>query len=133
MALIDVLKPDFVFNDDRGSLVQIVHGGCEQVNAVFTKKGALRGNSHYHRLNEEIFFIISGSVAVTAELGGEREEYVFSSGDMFRVNRNVRHSFVYLEDTYLVGLYSGRVELPDGSKDIYTDEEKKIELQIPLC
>ena len=40
---------------------------------------------------------------------------------MFRINAGVRHSFEYIEDTYLVVLYTGGVELPDGTKDIYND------------
>ena len=120
MALIDILRPDFVFDDDRGRITQIVHGGYDQVNAVFTRAGAVRGGFHFHKQNDEVFYIIKGRTRVTAEKDGEREEYVFSAGDMFRINRLVRHSFDYLEDTYLVGMYTGRVELDCGGKDIYT-------------
>ena len=119
MALIEKLTPDFSFTDERGTLTQLVSGGYNQVNAVFTKAGAVRGRFHYHKENKETFFIISGSVRVRAELDGETEEYVFSSGDMFLVNEYVRHDFRYLEDTYLVGMYSGCVEKADGTKDIY--------------
>ena len=38
--LIKRIKPDFVFDDDRGTIVQLVHDGYKQVNTVFTKKGA---------------------------------------------------------------------------------------------
>ena len=41
---------------------------------------------------------------------------------MFMVNENVRHTFEYLEDTYLVGLYTSPVEKDDGTKDIIPDE-----------
>lgn len=119
MVLIEKLTPDFTFTDERGTLTQLVSGGYNQVNAVFTKAGAVRGRFHYHKENKEAFFIISGSVRVRAELDGETEEYVFSSGDMFLVNEYVRHDFKYLEDTYLVGMYSGCVEKADGTKDIY--------------
>lgn len=119
MALIEKLTPDFTFTDDRGTLTQLVSGGYNQVNAVFTKAGAVRGRFHYHKENKETFFILSGRVLVRAELDGETEEYVFSSGDMFLVNEYVRHDFQYLEDTYLVGMYSGCVEKADGTKDIY--------------
>lgn len=119
MALIEKLSPDFTFTDERGTLTQLVGGGYSQINAVFTKKGAVRGRFHYHKQNREAFFIISGKVRVKAEKDGVTEEYVFSDGDMFLVNEYVRHDFLYLEDTYLVGMYSGCVELPDGTKDIY--------------
>ena len=121
MELIKILTPDFVFPDDRGLLVQICRGGYGQINAVFTKKGAVRGNLHYHKHTEEAFFILSGRVLVTAERDGVAEEKEFCTGDMFQIGAYVRHTFAYLEDTYLVGLYTSGVELPDGTKDIYTD------------
>lgn len=119
MALIEKLTPDFTFTDDRGTLTQITSGGYSQINAVFTNKGAVRGRFHYHKENKEAFFIIKGKVLVRAEKDGEEEEYIFTDGDMFLVNEYVRHDFNYLEDTYLVGMYSGCVEKEDGTKDIY--------------
>ncbi|MBQ7595032.1 MAG: cupin domain-containing protein [Clostridia bacterium] len=119
--MIEILKPDFVHDDDRGSLVQLVHGGYDQVNAVFTKKGTVRGNFHYHKTNDEVFYIMSGKVNVTVRQSDETQKFSFKKGDMFRINAGVRHSFEYIEDTYLVVLYTGGVELPDGTKDIYTD------------
>jgi len=121
MGLIKILSPDFVFPDHRGLLVQICHGGYEQINAVFTKKSAVRGNFHFHKNTKEAFFVLSGKIRVTAEKDGETEEMLFETGDMFLIEEYVKHSFVYLEDTYLVGLYTKCVENPDGSRDIYTD------------
>lgn len=118
MNLIEILSPDFTFTDDRGTLTQIVHEGFSQVNAVFTKAGKIRGNFHYHENTKELFFIIKGKIRFTAELNGKREKYIFSDGDMFLVNENVRHDFLYLEDTYLVGLYTNPVERADGTRDI---------------
>lgn len=118
--LIKRIKPDFVFDDDRGTIVQLVHDGYKQVNTVFTKKGAVRGNLHYHEVNNELFYIVSGAVRLTAQKGDVKEEYVFESGDMFLVEKEIRHSFEFLADTQLIGLYDVGVEL-DGKKDILTD------------
>lgn len=123
MKLIEILTPDFTFTDDRGTITQIVHEGYSQVNAVFTKAGKIRGNFHYHAHTKELFYIIKGKIQFTAKLCGKTEEYIFSDGDMFLVNENVRHTFLYLEDTYLVGLYTSPVENEDGTKDIIPDEE----------
>ncbi len=123
MKLIEILSPDFTFTDDRGTLTQIVNGGFSQINAVFTKAGKIRGNFHYHRFTKELFYIIRGKIRFTAKYNGVTEEYTFSDGDMFMVNENVRHTFLYLEDTYLVGLYTTPVEMPDGTKDIIPDED----------
>ena len=120
MELIRRIKPDFLFEDDRGVLVQLVHDGYRQVNAVFTKKGAVRGNFHYHKETDEAFFIMAGRVEVTAELDGATETATFCANEMFLLPRLVRHTFRYLEDTYLVGMYPVPVEKADGSKDIHT-------------
>ena len=119
--LIKTAEPDFVFKDDRGELAQLVHSGYEQVNCVYTEKGAVRGNLHYHLETDETFYIASGKVKVTACLGDEKEEKIFSRGDMFTLPAQVRHTFEYLDNTYLVALYTKAVEREDGSKDILTD------------
>lgn len=123
MKLIEILTPDFAFTDDRGTITQIVHEGFTQVNAVFTKAGKIRGNFHYHKTTKELFYIIKGRIRLIARLDDTAEEYIFSDGDMFLVNENVRHTFEYLEDTYLVGLYTSPVEKEDGTKDIIPDNE----------
>ena len=69
--LINILKPDFTFNDDRGTLVQLVHEGYSQMNVVTSKKGVFRGG-HYHKINREVFYIISGHFKFTAEKNGRR-------------------------------------------------------------
>ncbi|MBQ6019159.1 MAG: cupin domain-containing protein [Clostridia bacterium] len=118
MDLITVLKPDFLFSDARGTLTQIVRGGYSQINAVYTKKGAVRGNRHFHKTTKEAFYLIKGSVRVTVWRGGETQQAVFGDGDFFRIDEYTEHTFEYLEDTYLVVLYTVPVEKEDGSKDI---------------
>lgn len=121
MSLVKILKPDFVFEDERGMLAQLVSSGYTQVNAVFTKKGAVRGNFHYHKSTRECFFLLSGKIRVSLALDGKTETHIFETGDMFLIEENVRHSFDYLEDTYLVVMYTERVEKENGEKDIFVD------------
>ena len=116
--LINILQPDFTFTDERGSLCQITSGGYTQINSVFTKKGAVRGRGHRHEKCTEAFYIISGSVLVTATKNGETESRLFGSGDMFSVAPGTGHSFEYKEDSYLVVMYDKPVINPDGTKDI---------------
>ncbi len=118
MKLIEILKPDFSFEDDRGTLTQITHQPFAQTNAVFSRKGQVRGNYHYHRFSKEVFFIVSGKVKVQVRCEDRFEEHIFQSGEMFLINENVQHRFEYEEDTYLVVFYTERVELADGTKDI---------------
>lgn len=121
MNLIEILKPDFIFEDGRGCLAQLTHKPYAQVNAVFTKKGAVRGNFHYHKTTKEVFFVISGEIKVSLYLDDRSEEHIFKNGDMFLIPENVRHRFDFFEDTYLVAFYTSRVEFEDGTKDIICD------------
>ena len=41
---------------------------------------------------------------------------------MFLIEPEVMHSFIYLEDTTLIGFYDKGVELPDGTKDIIPED-----------
>ena len=116
MKLIEIIEPNFVFEDERGGLVPLVREGYKQVNVVRSVKGAFRGN-HYHEHNREAFYVIEGSFVLTAEKGGQKENYTFHTGDMFLIYENVVHSFEYIEDTLLVSMYNNGVETQDG-KDI---------------
>ncbi|MBQ9385092.1 MAG: cupin domain-containing protein [Ruminiclostridium sp.] len=118
--LIKIVEPDFIHEDERGRLTQLVHDGYKQYNIVFSKKGVLRGN-HYHRENEEAFFVITGGFRLTAEKDGITEEYDFAEGDMFVIPHNVTHSFYYTEDTYLASMYTLGVEKENGEKDIFAE------------
>lgn len=117
--LIEILKPDFVFENEAGSLKQLVHDGWKQVNVITSLGNAVRGG-HYHKYNSEGFYIISGSFILKVWKGSQIEEYSFKSGDMFLIPPYVYHTFNYKEDTVLVSMYSNGVELSKTEKDIWT-------------
>ena len=120
--MIKKLDVDFKHIDDRGTICQILSIPNSQVNYLFTKKGAIRGD-HYHKKNREYFFVISGKVQITAysvKEPGEKEERVFEAGDLFLVEPYLMHSFVFLEDTQMTVIYDLGIE-SDGEKDIYTE------------
>ena len=121
MALITYMEPDFRFENDSGLLIQLVRDGWKQFNVIFSKGGSIRGG-HYHKYNSEAFYIISGSFKLKVWKEGEpAEEYLIRSGDMFRIDAYVFHTFEYLEDTHLVSMYSNGVELDENTKDIWTE------------
>lgn len=120
MKLVEMKKVDFSFSDNRGTLNQLVHNGYEQVNVLFTKKGVERGG-HFHKDSVECFFVVSGSVNVTAQLNGIIERYSFKKDDFFQINKSVIHSMSYPEDCILVAMYDKCVEREDGYKDIFPE------------
>lgn len=121
--LLNILEPNFQFEDERGSLTQLVREGYSQVNVIRSVADSLRGG-HYHKLNSEAFYIIYGMIELEAwkEGDGEKELYLFKTGDMFEIPANVVHSFLFKKETLLVSMYSKGVELQDGSKDIIVSE-----------
>ena len=118
--LIEFTKPDFVFENECGSLKQLVHDGWKQVNVITSLGGSIRGG-HYHKYNKEGFYIVSGSFRLVAWNDTEKEEYEIKSGVMFYIPPFVFHTFEYHEDTVLVSMYSNGVELSDTEKDIWTE------------
>ena len=113
------LQPDFSFVDDRGEICQILSRPCRQVNYLYTKAGAKRGQ-HYHKVNRELFYIVSGQVCLLAHsvAGGERERYEFSDGDIFLVEPYTVHDMTFPQDTRMIVVYDRGVE-QDGRKDIF--------------
>lgn len=117
--MLKILKPDFKHLDERGSLIQLVHDGFRQVNVIHSTKDSQRGG-HYHKVNQEAFFVISGHLFLNLSFHEKREHYEFRAGDMFLIEPYVFHEFIFPEDTLLVSMYDQGVELPKGEMDIYT-------------
>ena len=120
MALFERLLPDFAFEDGRGKLTQLVHGGYTQVNVLESRKGVLRGG-HFHKQSCEAFFVVRGQVEVTLKKGPDQQTELFVPGDFFEIAPFVVHSMSFPEACDLVAMYDIPVEHEDGTKDIYVD------------
>ena len=118
--LIKFLKPDFMFENESGSLKQLVHDGWKQVNVIASLPGSVRGG-HYHKFNQEGFYIIKGSFTLRVWNAERAETYEIQTGDMFLIPPYVFHTFEYHEETVLVSMYSQGVELSKTEKDIWTE------------
>lgn len=122
--MIEILKPDFENESDKGLLKQLVHEDWTQVNVVQYHEGVVSGN-HYHKYNEEAFYIIQGHIQLKVRpVDGEDGEqvYEFKTGDMFQIHKNVLHTLIYKDDSILVALYDKGVELDENIKDIWSVE-----------
>lgn len=120
MELIKTRNLDFQFEDNRGSLTQLVHEGFDQINVLVTKQGVTRGG-HYHKQCTEAFYIISGSIKVTAAKEEAEITYHFGKGDFFQIEPYVMHSMYFPENCTMVQMYNRCVENADGTKDIFTE------------
>jgi dTDP-4-dehydrorhamnose 3,5-epimerase-like enzyme len=132
MGLMYNLLPDFVSNDQRGKLVQIVREGYCQVNYIESVSGAIRGY-HYHKYNCEIFYITKGKIEVAVWKVDEEgiaytetfETRNYKRNDFFKIDPYTAHVFTYHEDSALISMYNKGVELPDGRMDIFKVSEKE--------
>ena len=118
MLEIKKIIPEFEFENHVGKIIQLVHDNWKQVNVLLSNKGKIRGG-HYHKINKEAFYIISGKVKAKIEKDGELCEQIFTTGQMFVFLPFQVHDMFFLEDTVMVQLYSHGVEYCNGEKDIY--------------
>ncbi len=122
MGLYNLRSVDFQHRDPRGSLVQLVHGGFQQVNVLDSKAGSTRG-AHFHKRSVEAFYVVNGSVEVELCSRDAKEKVTFRQGDFFEIHSWVLHNMYFPEDCLMVQLYDSPVENEDGSKDIFTEDE----------
>lgn len=118
--MLEFIKTDFEFKDERGELKQLCHDGWKQVNYLFTKKGVFRGN-HYHKENREAFYIIDGEIELKLEKNGKVENYIVKTGDFFVFSPFVIHSMNFIKDTSMIALYDNGVE-KNGKRDIFVPQ-----------
>lgn len=118
--LLEMMEPNFIFENECGKLTQLVRNGWNQVNVITSVAGCKRGG-HYHKINKEGFYVISGKFKLLLEEDGVQEEYILKAGDMFIIKPYQKHDFEYIEDTVLVSMYDKGVELPRDLKDICTE------------
>lgn len=101
-------KPTFEFEDRRGILREVIRrDNYRQLNEVRRHKGQNHG-LHYHKINEELFYIISGKVKVeiiNVETK-EKTEFIAKETEGFIVEPYEVHNFIYLEDTIFIVLHS---------------------------
>ena len=116
--MIEFIKPDFSFQDERGALVQLCREGWKQINVTSTKAGVFRGG-HYHKNNQEAFYIIEGEIEINLIKDGKQENVTVTSGDFFILKPYAVHSFNFKKNTIMVALYDKGVEEANGQKDIY--------------
>lgn len=102
--VITFLKPEFVHQDIRGSLRQLVSGGWKQINVNTSVAGTVRGG-HHHKNNREAFFVASGKFNLKLKANSKILEFLMEKEDFFVIEKNISHSFEFIEDTLLIALY----------------------------
>jgi len=105
------LNPEFVREDGRGKLIQLITGEFKQINILEIGKGSYFGG-HYHKHKTEWFYVLSGEVRVNSEL--------YMKGGYFRVDSGNMHTLEAINDSIIVEILS----CPYDSKDIFIEEKE---------
>ena len=99
------IKPEFIFSDERGKLVQLFDlSKWKEVNYITIKKGTIRGD-HYHKKTNERFFIVNGEIKITLKKNISRS-YICKEGDIIHISPMVKHTLLALTDVKLISFLS---------------------------
>jgi dTDP-4-dehydrorhamnose 3,5-epimerase-like enzyme len=109
--------------DSRGCFEGLSNqGNWHEINLITSHAGVIRGG-HYHVKADELFFIIEGEIVVQAqkiindELSGLLENFSFTQGDVFIVNKLVLHTFHVLKPSRWINALS--VAFDESSPDMF--------------
>ena len=118
-------KPTFEFKDENGILREVIRrGNYKQLNEAIRYKGRGSGG-HYHKIDEELFYVMTGKVQVKVFniKTKEKIEFVAGPAEGFIIEPYELHDFFYLEDTMMTVLHS--LPFDKDSPDIYEYDEKE--------
>jgi len=115
-----IINPYFTHKDNRGFIRGIINdGNWQEINYVFSKKGAERAN-HYHKELNELFIIIDGEIRITYFHLDNRdniESKIVKQGDVFLFKKNIFHRFEVLKDSVWLNVLSKKIN--PNRPDIY--------------
>lgn len=128
MEGIELIKVE-PFEDERGLLKKVfkksffdINSQVEEAYVLYTHKGSVRGN-HYHKINTECFFIISGTakVAVQSIKSGcyDEMEIDYKDNILIKVHPFIAHAFKNEKDVELIIMAIATKEYDQLDKDTY--------------
>jgi len=119
----DVTKIISDFEDERGSITDILRQEpIDYVTIITSKKGALRGN-HVHKETVQYVYVMEGKLKALSQMPDEPVcTTVLEAGDLIVNVPNEGHAFEALEDTTFLVLTRG----PRGGEN-YEDDTFRLE------
>ena len=119
----DVTKITSDFEDERGSITDILRQEpIDYVTIITSKKGALRGD-HVHKETVQYVYVMEGKLKALSQMPDEPVcTTVLEAGDLIVNVPNEGHAFEALEDTTFLVLTRG----PRGGEN-YEDDTFRLE------
>lgn len=108
--LIEVKTIKSAFEDERGSISDILIGEkIEHVGIIFSKANTVRG-SHYHKISTQHNYILKGKMEFTIkdanDANAEKQKIIVNEGDYVKIPPNVIHALKAITDTTFLVLTS---------------------------
>jgi len=66
---------------------------CGKLLCIYSEGWSSGGNFHYHKIKDETFYIICGSLRLDVEIDGTIRSLILETGSSFRVKSGVKHRF----------------------------------------
>lgn len=113
------IKP--AFEDERGSIFNVLEEPISHVAIITSKKGSIRGN-HYHPNQIQYVYLISGSyesISRSISKDSKEEKIVVEPGDLVITPPMVAHAMRFLKDSAMLNLTTGGRDthnLPEHTK-----------------
>jgi quercetin dioxygenase-like cupin family protein len=91
------------FEDERGTIEDLLAGPIDSVTEIFTRKGAVRGN-HIHAETIQWTYVIDGKLLVAFRIPGEQviRECEYAPGELVLEQAGVPHAWKALENTHVL-------------------------------
>lgn len=95
-----------------GETEEIFNNGIVSVNHLKIKKGG-HCSEHRHAAKSNLFFVVSGNLAIEIWRGDAKDETVLWQGEMTTIEPGVYHRFRALTDVECFEIYAVRFEGDD--------------------
>jgi len=96
------------FEDERGSIRDILtHDSIQHLTVITSKKGAVRGH-HYHKETTQYEYVVSGSLKILSQKPGEEVVATIAGPDSLISHDPMEaHALIALEDTIFLAITKG--------------------------
>ena len=71
---------------------------CGKLISVNKGKRSSKGRYHYHKIKDETFYVIEGTLLLVVKLDGVKKNITLKEGDRYRILPTVKHKFTAVTD-----------------------------------
>ena len=113
------VKVDNVFNDLRGSIINITNLPIKNVAFIHSKKNTIRSN-HYHKTDWHFIYVLKGSFKYYSQDLITKKKYrslLVKKGELIFTPPKIIHATYFLENTEILALSKNLRDTKNYEKD----------------